>query len=131
MIRKNGWEGLLDEFFQANLSRSFQWGEWDCGLFAAGAIQAMTGEDLASEYRGNYSSALEAAHFGGAERIAELAGLDEILVGFAGRGDLVLLANDPHDPCLGILGLDGRAVMVTGSGLAWVDREKVLRAWKV
>lgn len=36
--------------------RPFAEGSHDCALFAAGAVQAMTGRDIAAEWRGRYIS---------------------------------------------------------------------------
>lgn len=43
------------------MNRPFEWGSWDCALWAAAAIEAMTGHDLAEDLRGQYSSETEAA----------------------------------------------------------------------
>lgn len=41
--------------YLAEVARTpFSEGQHDCALFAAGAIQAMTGRDLAAEWRGRY-----------------------------------------------------------------------------
>jgi hypothetical protein len=130
LTRDLKWESLLDKFFLENMKRPFVWGEWDCGLFAAGAIQVMTGVDLAEPYRGRYSDEAGARALGSAESIAESIGLQECPPNFAHRGDLVLLSNTP-DPCLGILGMDGRAVMVTDNGLTFLKRTRILRSWHV
>jgi hypothetical protein len=120
----------LGELFQVNRSRPFAWGTWDCGIFAADAIQAMTGVDLGAGYRGQYSSAAEAALFGTVEEIVAKTELTPCPPNFAHRGDLLLVTN-PRTACLGILGLDGRAVIVTDNGLAWLPRTAILRSWHI
>lgn len=48
-------------YLAASDSRAFAWGEHDCVLFAAGAVEAMTGVDPAAGHRGSYGSNTEAA----------------------------------------------------------------------
>jgi hypothetical protein len=127
MERLPDWEGLLDTFFQENRLRSFEIGVWDCGLFSAGAIQAITGIDLAEPYRGTYSSPEDVS----LEDIVSQTKLEECPPNYAHRGDLLLLRNSPNPPCLGILGLDGQGMMVTDNGLARIPRDRVLRSWHV
>lgn len=55
------WERRLGEFIAANRDRPFAWGEWDCILFACAAADAMTGEDWAADYRGQYADKAGAA----------------------------------------------------------------------
>ena len=43
------------DFLQARASEPFAWGKNDCCLMPADAIQAFTGVDLASEFRGKYN----------------------------------------------------------------------------
>ena len=56
----------------------FAWGTNDCCLFVCDVILAMTGTDLGEDYRGEYSTAEEAAALiseatggGGVEELAE------------------------------------------------------------
>jgi len=96
------WEFRLHEFMLANCERPFAWGEWDCILFACAAAEAITGEDKAAAFRGQYSN--EA----GARAILRELGQGTLLrtidhhfeakpVGYAGRGDLVW-----HNGCAGV-----------------------------
>jgi hypothetical protein len=43
--KQPGWQARLTDFLRANHGRPFAPGEWDCAIWAAGAVQAMTGED--------------------------------------------------------------------------------------
>src|SRR5206468_3406892 len=71
----------------------------DCGLFVAGAIEAMTGVDVAAELRGyrNRTQAFDAIRkVCGRRRMDSIAdhlaarfGIAEIPLAFAGRGDAV------------------------------------------
>lgn len=53
--RLPGWETRLSNFMQANQHRAFEWGQWDCILFATAAAAAITGEDRGAAYRGRYT----------------------------------------------------------------------------
>lgn len=55
-VRSTVWRSALAEYVRKVSTKPFQWGEHDCALFAAGAVQAMTGEDFASGYRGKYKT---------------------------------------------------------------------------
>lgn len=60
MIRFPDWRTRLQAYYAAAQSRSFAYGEWDCVLHAAEAVQVMTGVDLAEGMRGTYTTAEEA-----------------------------------------------------------------------
>lgn len=60
MTRLPDWERRLAEYIAEARDRRFAWGEQDCILFAAGAALAMTGHDIAAEYRGQYRNRKEA-----------------------------------------------------------------------
>lgn len=50
------WRARLDAYLAACAWRPYAPGRHDCALFAAGAIEAMTGLDFARAYRGAYVS---------------------------------------------------------------------------
>jgi len=54
MIRLPGWEQRAAGYFRQVLEKPYAWGVHDCALFTAGAIEAMTGEDLGAPFRGAY-----------------------------------------------------------------------------
>jgi hypothetical protein len=55
------WEQRLSNFLTAHQHRPFEWGQWDCILFACAAVAEMTGHDAAAAYRGRYTDAQGAA----------------------------------------------------------------------
>lgn len=134
MQRIPGWETALHDYIAALSGAVFNWGTLDCALFAAGAVQAMTGIDPAAAYRGRYSTA------GGATRALKRYGagsleatiaqqFGEIQIGFARRGDLVLV-----DGMVGVcVGAD--AVFIGEAdgepGLVRFPRASWARAWAV
>lgn len=122
----------------------FAWGINDCVLFAAAAVEAVTGKDLSEPYR-NYESRAGAKYF--LRRIVKEKSYYDCMrllpthFGFkridpkqAQRGDLVLLTRSrvdpvvakvgvnhasqpnpwPSAPALGVVSLDGRYAVVPG-----------------
>ncbi|ATC34113.1 hypothetical protein CA606_18235 [Caulobacter vibrioides] len=81
----------LHLFVASHMRTPFAWGEHDCVTFAAGAVQALTGEDPLAVYRGQWRSAAEAtrliASLGGLEA-AVGAVLTPVAPGHAQRGDV-------------------------------------------
>ncbi|NUA26101.1 DUF6950 family protein [Cupriavidus basilensis] len=129
MQRLEDWPTRLAEFIEARHERAFSWGGSDCCLFVCDAIEAMTGTDPGSRWRGIYSSEK------GARRVLRdndgVAGIATLVLGLpvppalAGRGDVVLI-DTPHGEALGIClgaqvaaqGPDGIAFMAIGSAKA-------------
>ena len=64
LTRLPGWQGALDRFLTAHRETRFQYGVWDCCLFACDAIEVMTGVDVAAQFRGRYHSRTTSANFG-------------------------------------------------------------------
>ncbi|MGC1781755.1 MAG: hypothetical protein WA708_04490 [Acidobacteriaceae bacterium] len=131
------------KFLLARAKTPFAWGTNDCCLFPADAIEAFTGVDLASDFRGKYhdeasafaliksvangttvadAAAYCAAKHGLAERKYPL---------MAQRGDLVTIEN-AGSLIAGIVHLNGRHVVSVGaSGLLRMPITNVKRAWAV
>lgn len=121
----------------------FQWGENDCCMFAADAVKAITGQDIAGDFRGKYTDQASAFHaistITGGRTVADAtaycaakAGLTELLQPLmAQRGDLVLMQNG-QELIAGIVHLNGRHVVSVGeSGLIRQPITSVKRAWRV
>lgn len=99
MKRYSFWREALFAYIHEVARRPFEWGNHDCGLFAAGAVQAMTGVDMASEYRGRYTTLLGGIRLlkkAGFADHAELAAslFEEIPVARAGVGDIAAIEED-------------------------------------
>jgi hypothetical protein len=120
MQRKTNWPSALHAYMESVKHASFQYGVYDCGLFAAGCIEAMTGLDLAADFRGyaNRLGAMDACRqvcksasipkVG--EYVASTYGLNAVPVLMAQRGDLAVVRNRRF----GIVALTGGHVMVPG-----------------
>jgi hypothetical protein len=141
--RREDWELRLNDYVRESETRAFAWGENDCFLFAAGAVLAMTGTDLAAEYRGQYSDKTGALRqvlsIPGARDVAEaFAGVaarhglpDLPTVKLAQRGDLVAFDAD-DGPAIGVVWLDGIHAMFVGeNGFSSRPVSTCNRAWHV
>lgn len=119
---------------RAALRTPYAWGAHDCAIFAADCVRAMTGEDLAAEFRGRYADeagARDVLSALGCEGVADLAGrfLPEIPTIEARRGDVVMIDGE-HGPFLAIV--DGRtAVGPALRGLSHTPVSLARRAWRV
>lgn len=128
--RFEDWPERLFDYLESVRSKPFKYGENDCCLFVANAVEAMTGIDPAEEFRGyDEDGAKEIlSRFGGleglAEYVCEKSGFPEVPVSMAQRGDVVL-AKDMLGICL------GRRVAAPGkSGVVYLPRT-FDRAWRV
>lgn len=56
MRRYSYWRTALADYLHRVSGEPFVPGRHDCALFAAGGVEAMTGEDFAADYRGRYKT---------------------------------------------------------------------------
>lgn len=130
------WQTRLHRYLCDSKARVMRPGHHDCCLFGAGAIQAQTGTDIASPYRGRYST------FAGGRRVLRRDGyldhialiaahLPEAPVARGVAGDVAILPTE-DGPAVGILG-DGGAVYVLhpSGGISLAPMEPVQRLFKV
>jgi hypothetical protein len=126
----------------------FAWGTNDCALFAADAVQAITGLDIADDFRGRYSD--EAGAFAlirtvtgaGADKTTAVGdaaawcaakhGLEEWPAPLmARRGDLVVIENGGA-LIAGVVHLNGRHVVsMAESGPVRLSILSIRRSWRV
>ena len=145
MYRIEGWETKLDDFIECRKTQRFEWGKHDCALFSCDAIKEITGEDLAYFFRDLYRTKNEAyamlTEFGGGglletfDKLTSEFGMEEIKVGFAGRGD-VALCNVPtvineELPTLGIIGMTGKIYIPGTKELQVFEKTIGEKFWKV
>ncbi|WP_417656195.1 DUF6950 family protein [Pseudidiomarina aestuarii] len=71
-MRVKDWPTRLIQLLQQRRTMPFEWGVNDCCLFAADAIEAVTGEDPAPEFRDRYSTEL------GSMRVLKREGYESI-----------------------------------------------------
>jgi len=134
--RVDNWVSKLCDAVDAARGKEFQYGEHDCALFVADLIQVMTGEDLAAEFRGQYSdrkSALKALKKIGAgdlrETITAKLG-DPIPLSLAMRGDVVLAKADGGEEVVAMI-IDYQAVAAATGGYQRLSQKDWVTAWKV
>lgn len=131
--RTRGWQERLSALTLERLDQSFEWGQRDCALWAADCVLAMTGEDLAAELRGQYSTALQAARtideHGGLHAIVRERLGDSINPMLATVGDVGLVV---HEDRKGLAVCSGAGWLAQGErGLATLPFEAALMAWRV
>lgn len=136
MMRLKDWEPRLIAYLQTASRRPYSEADHHCALFAAGCVEAMTGEDHAAQWRGRFKTlkaGLKALKKGGFEdHVALVASLfkDEVHPSRAHRGDLAVLAGSDGMGALGIV--QGEHVYVLRpEGLALAPRRQMLRAFRV
>jgi len=135
MKRLEGWEQALVEMTASKLRTPWAWGVHDCVIFAADCILAMTGEDLAEDFRGRYDNESEAwatlASIGHNDLGSLVASrLPDIEPRDAGRGDVVLMAGEQGDF---IAICDGRTAVGPKAprGINHNPMVAATRAWRV
>jgi hypothetical protein len=133
MTRLRDWPSRFAALVAGARARPFAWGSHDCCLWAADAVQALTGRDPAAQWRGTYSSELGAFRIvftlGGLPAIAALGGV-EIPPGLSVTGDVGTVRWPDGIVSLGVCGGDGRWLVVGDAGLVTL-RDCALRAWGV
>lgn len=110
-MRHPDWKLRLISYVGTCAKIPFAYGQHDCALFAAGCIAAMTGVDLAAEWRGTYTSlkgglaALKRAGY--ADHLALAADhFEKIAPAFAAAGDLAVI-DGPEGAALGVVQGEG------------------------
>lgn len=105
MKRLPDWDLRLTQFIDANRNTPFEWGRWDCVMFASSAIETMTGIRVGENYAFKYNSPLTAARILKTSGFGSLA--DAVLketggkihpIPAMGRGDIVVLPESNEHP---------------------------------
>jgi hypothetical protein len=124
------WEDSLSDYITTKRDEPFEYGLNDCCLFAAGAVEAITGEDPMPEFREKYDSlktSIKAIKEIGAGTLeATMDGkFPEVEIGQAQRGDLAFF-----DDSVGVV-MGGFAYFVSDDGLERIDRSVWDKCWSV
>ena len=139
----------FDSFLRERAKMPFAWGQNDCALFAADAILANTGTDVATDFRGKYTTQLGALRtiqqVTGGTSVADAAAYCANKHGLvehthplmAKRGDLVIIEN-AGNLIAGVVHLNGyHAISVSETGLVRLPvadlngKPNVVRAWSI
>lgn len=98
-MRYDDWGPRLTMYLRDASREPFGYGSSDCALFAAGAVQAITGQDLAADFRGKYATYHDGLRLTGAARLSKL--VDGLLSltdrAHAHRGDIAWVV-EPTEP---------------------------------
>lgn len=129
------WLERLTAYISDCRQKPFRPGQHDCALFAAGAVEAMTGMDPAASWRGTYrtiadgKAALQSAGY--SDHVAAVASLfEEVPPSMAHVGDLAVVDSGADFDALGVV--QGAHVFVlVPAGLWFVDRMDAKRAFRV
>lgn len=129
-MRLDDWETRLLEYL-AGHSKRFVWGQSDCGLFASGAVEAMTGVHPFPRFVGAYDTregaALALRMMGEGTLVRTFdSRFPRCAPGMARRGDLVMASN-AMGVCLG-----GHGVFLgEAEGFVNIPRAAFALAWRV
>jgi hypothetical protein len=130
-VRLPDWEARLSAYIAERAEMPFQWGVNDCALFAAGAVQALTGEDFGKPWRGKYSTEAGAAKALKRRGFEDVAGPftqalgDPFAAAFARRGDIVSDGTN-----LGVMWVGG-ALFAAEAGLVRALAADLGQCWRV
>lgn len=133
--RQTPWRENLTAYLSGVAATPFAYGEHDCALFVAGAVQAMTGADPAAGVRGHYNTVKgglkvlsEAGYRSPLEMVAGL--FDPVPPALAQVGDIAILPATGAQPAMGIIVGEVIAVL-RDDGLGHVPRMDAVAAYRV
>lgn len=143
LARLPKWDTVLfPQFLAASKDKPFAWGSFDCALSAAAGIEAITGVDVAADFRGKYTTEAGALatikDVCGGSTVADAAEFVANKFGmkqwpgplFAQRGDLVVCNAPTGQVVAGLVHLSGKHVVVVGEGgLYRLPIKSVVKAW--
>ena len=134
MKRLPDWPKRLHDFVDGVKRQPFDWGTHNCATFAAGAVEAMTGERLVKGYRFKTErGALSAMKRAGFDNLADMAAskLEEIHISQAQLGDIAAIpADTPFGFVLGIV--NGEMILaLRPDGMGLIPLFDATRAFRV
>lgn len=144
-MRVDNWEHKFHQLIASAREEEFEYGRFDCTLFAAKVVSEITGWnpveemgwDIGYEDRKEAVEVLRDRHYDNlkdmVQDVADLRGWETKESGFAQRGDVALVEDDNGFNALGVV-LDHRIVLPSSDddiGLASVDREDAKKVWGV
>ncbi|MFY0681883.1 MAG: hypothetical protein JXR13_15040 [Thalassovita sp.] len=134
MKRLTDWRTRLTTYAQSASARAFRPGEHDCALFVAGAVEALTGKDLAADWRGTYRTldegraALLASGF--QDQVSLVASVFVEVPPLAAQvGDIAVVPTS-QGPALGVV-QGARIWVLMPSGLGTVPLTEAEKAFRV
>ena len=130
IARLPDWRPRLVAYLEEVRTRPFAYGAHDCALFAADAVRAMTGTDLAAEFRGRYATLKEGLKLAGTSHMQILRQhFEQGPTAFAQVGDIAVIG-EVGFPALGLF--EGEHILVLREdGLGRMARAAATQAWQV
>ncbi len=137
MKRLDTWKARLSDYVLGAGNRPLVFGSFDCMLFAAGGVEAVTGVDLAADFRGRYTTVkgglrvLKRAGFADQMTLMD-ARLGPRLGWVAGApGDVAAVPGADGLPAAGIV--QGALIYTLGAtgGLGMTALDTAIAVWKV
>jgi len=147
IMRRDDWPERLHDYLA--LEHRFDWLTNNCALFAAGAVLAMTGEDVAKEFRGiktRLSMERKLRRIGGLTALCTACFGESIPILTARRGDIVIarvFVSPPTNVMIGPDDEDGslmdavgvclgaQVALLTETGITYYPLATVKAAWRV
>lgn len=126
----------LKLFLAEHKNKPFAWGENDCCLFAANAVLTLTGNDLAPEFRGKYSTKVGAARalkkhgYHSIEQLLNAKLGTPIAPLTATIGDIALIENYDQERAAGVV-FRSSVYCVGLTGLIQVPLSSIIYVWRV
>lgn len=126
LSRRRDWRARLNAYIAEIKAAPLEWGAHDCAVgLAARAIEAMTGVDVAAEWRGRYATPAEALRVLREDGFADLEALGRSMLPAVhpSRGQLGDIALVPTGEALDALGvvIGDRILVLTQTGVGSVD----------
>ena len=133
-MKRETWKANLRSYLAAQADAPFAFGSVDCGAFAGGAVEAMTGDNPHAAVAGKYKTmagALRALkRLGHEDHVAYAASvMDEIDQLYAQFGDIAVVQGD-DGPALGVV-VGAHIEVRTPAGRGVVPLTDAVRAFRV
>jgi len=130
-MRKLDWAIRLNKYLVTCKDKEFRIGRYDCTIFTAGAVKAITGEDPMKEFRGEYASLISAKKalklIGGGSLYSVLVSkFGKPVNGMSGqKGDVAY-----HEKSCGIV-LGNAAIFIGEKGHVMIPINRLEKAFRV
>jgi hypothetical protein len=130
------WPARLAAYLLERHRTPFAWGTHDCCQFARAAARAITGRDIARglglrRYTSAQGALRQLVRLGGIDHLPARAGLAEVPLTYAQRGDLVLGAVGPRQElALGVV-IGDKAAFAAPQGLEHRPVLECVRSWRI
>lgn len=133
-MRRHDWRVQLKAYIERVRHQRFCPGKLDCGLFVAGAVEAITGTDYGKDFRGRYTTLN-----GGTKAIRRAGYIDAIdyvqslfspiHISHAQVGDIAVIETE-SGPALGVV--NGAHIFVmTSAGVGSIELLRGVRAFRI